>query len=522
MPIIDFLPDPTFAINTGGNVIAWNQAMEELTGIKKTAIMGKGNYEYAIPFYGERRPILVDLVLMPGEEVERQYDMVKRDGDTLMVEIFIPTFGPEGSHLWAKASPMRDDAGKITGAIETIRDITVRKQAEQEMAEARLRLAEIIDFLPDATMVIDTTGVVIAWNRAMEELTGVDKKAMIGKGNYEYAVPFYGERRPILVDLVLMPGDQLGSQYRTVQREGDTLVVDTFIPEFRPGGVYLWAKASPLYDPSGKVTGSIETIRDITDRIRAEERLARSKAELEIAAEIQQSFLPETLPSITSFDVAARCEMAKEVGGDFFDVMPLEVIPMQDSTFGLLIADVSGKGVPAALFMALSRIVIRVNAARYSDPALVIRDANNIISQSSNAGMFVTLFYGILSEKDRTVTYVNAGHNPPMFYRAKDQSIEELMPTGIFVGVAEDQDYTSRTVNLKDDDMLVLFTDGITESNNAEGEMFEKQRLKSLIMNHRELPAEGILEKILEAVNDFAGNQPQFDDITLMVIKGTT
>jgi hypothetical protein len=164
----------------------------------------------------------------------------------------------------------------------------------------------------------------------MEMLTSIPADAMMGKGNYEYALPFYKQRRPMLADLIFMPDAEIEKKYNTVERVGaDTLVVDVFIPDFKPGGAYLWAKASPLYDPTtGNVIGSIETVRDITERREMEARLARSNAELQIAAEIQRSFLPETIPQIPGFDVAARTVMAKEVGGDFFDVIPYEVMAL--------------------------------------------------------------------------------------------------------------------------------------------------------------------------------------------------
>ncbi len=343
---------------------------------------------------------------------------------------------------------------------------------------------------------------------------------MIGKGDYEYAIPFYGERKPMLANLIFMPGEEIGQRYHSVQRTRDTLVVDIFIPDFRPGGAYFWAKASPLYDPDGNIAGAIETIRDITERIQIEQKLARSSAELQIAAEIQQSFLPETLPEIKGFDIAARSVMAKEVGGDFFDVIPFEVVPLELGKYGILIADVSGKGVPAALFMALSRIVVRVNALWHRDPAKAIGFANDIITQDSKAGMFVTLFYGSLSEKERTLTYVNAGHNPPLLYRCRTKTFEELMPTGIFLGGLEHQEYSSRTIEIGVGDSVVLYTDGITESINGDEEMFGEDRLRLIIREHTSLSAIGILEKILEEVSSFAVGQPQFDDITLMVIKG--
>ncbi|MCU0629583.1 MAG: PAS domain S-box protein [Methanoregulaceae archaeon] len=518
--IINFLPDATFVIDNKGVVIAWNRAMEQVTGVAATEMIGKGDHEYAIPFYGERKPMLADLVFMPDEEVEKRYHSIIRTTDALLVDIFLPEFGGRGTWFWAKASAIYNRNGEMTCAIETIRDITDRKQAELETDRARQRLAEIISFLPDPTFVIDRNGVVIAWNRALEELTGTTAEQMIGKGDYEYAIPFYGEKKPMLANLIFMPGEEIEQRYHSVQRIRDTLVVDIFIPGFRQGGAYFWAKASPLFDPDGNITGAIETIRDITDRILIEQKLARSSAELQIAAEIQQSFLPEALPKIRGFDIAARSVMAKEVGGDFFDVIPFEVIPLDMGKYGILIADVSGKGVPAALFMALSRIVVRVNALWHRDPAKAIGFANDIITQDSKAGMFVTLFYGSLSEKDRTLTYVNAGHNPPLMYRCSTKTFEELMPTGIFLGGIEHQVYSSRTVEIGPGDIVVLYTDGITESINGDDEMFGEDRLRSIILEHTGMSAIGIMEKILEEVSVFAVGQPQFDDITLMVIRG--
>ncbi|MCX6689148.1 MAG: SpoIIE family protein phosphatase [Methanoregula sp.] len=518
--IINFLPDATFVIDTAGKVIAWNRAMEEMTGVSAKNVMGRGDYEYALPFYNERKPMLANLVFMPDEEIEKRYHSIQRTGKTLVVDIHIPTFRGRGAYFWAKASPLYDPEGNITGAIETIRDITDRKLAELEMEQTHKRLAEIINFLPDATFVIDTAGKVIAWNRAMEEMTGVPAAKVMGFGDYEYALPFYNERKPMLANLVFMPDDEIEKRYHSIQRTGKTLVVDIHIPTFRGRGAYFWAKASPLYDPEGNITGAIETIRDITERREMEERLARSKAELHIAADIQRSFLPEIIPQVTGFEIAARSVMAKEVGGDFFDVIPFEVIPLKTGTLGILIADVSGKGVPAALFMALSRIVVRVNALWHHDPAKTIEDANNVITQDSKAGMFVTLFYGTLSGKDRTLTYVNAGHNPPIVYRSDDGSMEELMPTGIILGAVEHREYTSRTIGIGPGDVIVMYTDGVTEATNHQLEMFGEERLRTIIQENPTLPPNAILEKILHGVESFSSGEPQFDDITLMVIKG--
>jgi two-component system, cell cycle sensor histidine kinase and response regulator CckA len=157
-----------------------------------------------------------------------------------------------------------------------IRNITARKQVEEELSESRRRLADIIDFLPDATLVIDQEGKVIAWNRAMEAMTGVRKEGMLGKGNYEYALPFYGSRRPILIDYALHPDKDLGRQYSAMQRVGDIILGEAFTPNLR-GDMHLYATASVLRDSKGKIIAAIECIRDNTERKKLAERLNRAE-----------------------------------------------------------------------------------------------------------------------------------------------------------------------------------------------------------------------------------------------------
>jgi sigma-B regulation protein RsbU (phosphoserine phosphatase) len=255
------------------------------------------------------------------------------------------------------------------------------------------------------------------------------------------------------------------------------------------------------------------------EKEKLESEMARKDAELQIAAEIQRNFLPETIPQSEGYDIAAKSIMAKEVGGDFFDVMPLEVIPMSKNRTGIMIADVSGKGVPAALFMALSRIVVRVTATWYKKPSEVISFANPIIASNSKTGMFVTLFYGIIDTETRTLSYVNAGHNPPIVLRKATGEIEELELTGVAVGALEDAPYEQQEITLFPGDVIVLYTDGITEAVNDKEEMFDVPRLHEVIRKNGDSSAQVIVDEIIRSVFAFSGSQPQFDDITLMVVK---
>jgi sigma-B regulation protein RsbU (phosphoserine phosphatase) len=251
-----------------------------------------------------------------------------------------------------------------------------------------------------------------------------------------------------------------------------------------------------------------------------EREMARKDAELTIAAEIQQSFLPGVIPQIEGFEIAGKNIPAKEVGGDFFDVLPLEVIPLNNKCMGIMIADVSGKGVPAALFMALSRIVIRVSATMFQNVSEAISFANPVISRDSKTGMFVTVFYGMLDSNLHTLSYVNAGHNPPLLFRAgSDEPPLELEATGIAMGALEDAPYTEGTVDLRTGDIILLYTDGVTEAINNQNEMFDLQRLNDVVLQYRDRPAKEIIDAVISAVNSFSQGQPQYDDITLMVVK---
>jgi serine phosphatase RsbU (regulator of sigma subunit) len=302
---------------------------------------------------------------------------------------------------------------------------------------------------------------------------------------------------------------------------------------------------------SRHITGPISRIIDDTDRIAAGDldhpiralenpefhRLEKSltvmirhiressaeieheKSELRIAAGIQKDFLPETFPQPDHFSIAAKNIPAKEVGGDFFDVIPLEETGVAGQKTGILIGDVSGKGMPAALFMALSGIVVRVLATRYPSPSEVITAANTIISASSRSGMFVTLFYGVLATRPLSVSFVNAGHNPPLLFRAGNGTAEELPATGIALGVIGDRGYREYSAALASGDVIVLYTDGITEAMNAQEEMFGTARLIGVIGENRTRSPQEIIDAVIDCVLAFSGSEPQYDDITIMVVK---
>ncbi len=294
--IIDFLPDATFVIDPQGRVTSWNRAMEELTGVKAADMVGKGEWAYAVPLYGEARPILIDYAMNPNQKLPQTYRLLRREQRTLAAETVVPAVPGGGKMVFATATPIYDTDGQIAGAVESIRDISDRAEQEHALSTTQQRLADIIDFLPDATVVINREGVVISWNRAMEELTGVKAADMIGKGEWAYAAPFYGEARPILIDYAMHPEREIPESYSLLRREQRTLAVEAVVPALPGGGRMVFATATSIYDADGEIAGAIESIRDITERKLAEEALAES--EVRFRTMIEQSPMATELFSL--------------------------------------------------------------------------------------------------------------------------------------------------------------------------------------------------------------------------------
>jgi serine phosphatase RsbU (regulator of sigma subunit)/putative methionine-R-sulfoxide reductase with GAF domain len=254
------------------------------------------------------------------------------------------------------------------------------------------------------------------------------------------------------------------------------------------------------------------------DRLRAEvSERERMDRELEVAREIQSSFLPETQPQEPGWSVGSFWKAARRVGGDFFDYFHLPRVG-QDGGWGIVIADVADKGVPAALYMALSRSLIRTVALNRVNPATSLERVNNLLLADSRSDLFVTVIYGIWDMAENLVTYTNAGHNPPLCVRAGG-TVDTLTGGGVVLGVVPDISLEDREVRLEPGDALVLYTDGITEAMNADEEEFGLDRLQAVALDSRHLSAPEIVRAIREGVASFVGQTPQSDDLTLVVIK---
>ncbi|HEB83396.1 MAG TPA: GAF domain-containing protein [Bacteroidetes bacterium] len=239
----------------------------------------------------------------------------------------------------------------------------------------------------------------------------------------------------------------------------------------------------------------------------------RMQEELELARNIQEGFLPRTLPETPGLDLAALCRFSREVAGDYYDVIPLG----EDRTV-IAIGDVSGKGAGAALIMASLQASLRALSGVGVELAQMVEGVNNLIHQNTPAEQYVTFFIAMNDARKRALSYVNAGHNPPVLFRDGGGE-EELTEGGLILGALPDVSYRAGRVQLAPNDMLLLYTDGVTEAMNPEEEEFGEERLMDLVRGSRARPLEELLEAIQEEVSRFTEGQPFPDDFTLLLAR---
>ncbi|MFQ5649218.1 MAG: SpoIIE family protein phosphatase [bacterium] len=257
--------------------------------------------------------------------------------------------------------------------------------------------------------------------------------------------------------------------------------------------------------------------RDSQKRVAQQDRLER---EMRVAKDIQQTLLPMSVPELEGYQISAHYEAATEVGGDYYDFVEVD----QD-TWGIAVADVSGKGVPGSMVMTMIRTVLRTEARGVKDAADVLTRVNDFVSNDIKKGMFVTVFYLIIDSKKRSLNFASAGHNPMILRRGSTNQTYYLNPKGFPIGVKlPDKDYfknyiESETIRLAKDDILLLYTDGITEAMNSRRALFGEERLQKVMSDSGHLSAEDFVESLKETIYSFTEGQPQSDDITLVAIK---
>jgi serine phosphatase RsbU (regulator of sigma subunit) len=258
-----------------------------------------------------------------------------------------------------------------------------------------------------------------------------------------------------------------------------------------------------------QVAVALERARLFDVTVAQQRRLER---ELMLAREVQDSLLPDTLPAIRGFSLAADWRSALEMAGDFYDIFPLP-----DGRWGIVVADVSDKGAAAAMYMAMTRSLIRMSAANYASPAGTLKDVNQQLIDHSSSDMFVTVFYAILNTELQQITYANAGQNPPLL-RHLTNEIEKLMPTGPALSLMKEIPLTESSFTFEQGDLLVIYTDGVTDALNSREEQYGLERLMENVASAPPSNATLQLAHLSKGLAAFTGDRSQFDDITFFLL----
>ena len=409
---------------------------------------------------------------------------------------------PDGEVRWVHhvCQPVFDENGAYLGTRGSFSDITKRQQAE----EKNLRLASIVESSHDAIVGKTIEGLITTWNRGAERIFLYQESEVLGKPIFMLIPPEYVPEA-LEIHEKIRRGEHI-EDFETVRKRKDGELIQ------------LSLTYSPIRDSQGRVVAVSTIGRDITERKKAAAALldnARIKRELEIAKEIQQSFLPACPLELGGMLMACRCIPAAQVGGDYYDFFPLE-----DGILDAVIADVTGHSVGSSLLMIIARSVLRAKVCSSRWPGELLATVNDLLHLDlSNAQLQISMFYARLDWKNRLLTFANAGHNPPFLYRDKEGVFLDLDADGLIMGVQAGVWFEQKSVPIEEGDILILYTDGITEAESAVGEWFGAGRLREVISAHKEGHPDEIMTAIFQELARFTGSRPLSDDVAMIVFK---
>jgi sigma-B regulation protein RsbU (phosphoserine phosphatase) len=319
--------------------------------------------------------------------------------------------------------------------------------------------------------------------------------------------------------VVNVPDVRQDDRYVNAREETrSALVVPVEIRKRRLAVLNLESNRLAAFDPNDEwlVASFANQVAIALDRARLfDQQLQNRKLreQLLVARSIQESFLPKEAPKLEGYDIAGINYPSEQVGGDYYDF-----VPIVDGQWGIAIADVSGKGIPAALIMAGFRASLIAEIRNNYAIRIILRKVNNVMREMTAQDNFITAFYGVLDARNRVFTFTNGGHNAPLLLRAGG-SVERLREGGPLIGVIKDAEYEERPVWLGPGDVLLFYTDGVSEATSASGEEFGERRLVELVARERQRGAEEICAAIHDAVIEFAGPDSPADDVTLILVK---
>ncbi len=388
------------------------------------------------------------------------------------------------------------------GFVSTFTDITERKIAEMNLS----RLATAIHQSANGIVITDLKGVILFVNPAFTQLTGYSREEAIGNSTNLLHSGKHDKKFYDSLWQTIQSGRVWNGEIINKRRDGSFYYEDMTI--------------SPVFSNEKEIINYVAVKQDITEQKKLEKELEQAKkrmeTELNIGHDIQMNMVPKKFPPFPEkreFSIFAILDPAREVGGDFYDFFLID-----DNTLCTIIADVSGKGVPAALFMAVTKTLIKSLAVSGKSTSEIISSVNRQLCENNDAQMFVTSIISILDLKSGRLSFTNTGHNPP--YLMTGSSVEKLdMHHGLALGILDDAPYTENTVTLARGDFLLMYTDGVTEAQNKNGAFFGSDKLESFLESRNFITSVHMTNSLLMEVKKFEGYHEQTDDIAILSLR---
>jgi len=483
--IFESLPVGIMIADAEGHLLFFNPAAEGILGLGVTDIP-PGKHA---PIYGWFLPD--QATVLPNDRLP----LVRAiRGETLTDEpIFVRNLQHrEGIWIRVSGGPLRDRRGTLSGAVVMLRDFT----KEREELQMLLLLSQAAEQTTDSIILTDRQGVIQYVNPAFELTTGYNREEALGQ-----------------TPRILKSGAQDADFYRQMwARLGEGLSFSGIVVNRKKSGELYWVRQgiTPLRDESTNPTHFVSVMQDVT----AQRKLQEQEFHLKLAREVQQRFYG-TVPEVPGLDIGAAADSAYETGGDYFDF-----IFLADGSLMIAVGDVRGHGFGSALIMALTRAYLRSFAALQLEVHEILDQMNSALQRDLMHGQFVTLALARLHSGQQVLSFAGAGHVPGFVLRQCGDLSAELNSTGRPLGLfAENKCSLQPPIALGPGDIVVLMTDGATESANPEGDEFGSSRVVEYIRSHRHDPAQHIANGIYHAARAHAKYQPQKDDITSVVVK---
>ena len=484
--VIESLADGIIVAGLDGRFLLFNPAAEKILGM---GLVDAPPAE-SVSVYGFFLPDTV--TLCPAEQLP--FARALRGEVVTDFELFVRNRGVlNGVWLSVNSTPLHDGHGAIQGAVAVFRDVTMVKQEREQMES----LSNVVEQTADSVCITDPSGRIEYVNPAFETTTGYSRAEVLGG-------------RPSILKSGVHPPEFYRQMWSTLSQ--GRVFRETITNRKKNGELFLFEQTiTPMKGPDGALAHLVSVAKDVTELRKA----ARREGTLQLARSIQQRLYPAGSPDVPGFDIAGAAFVADEIGGDYYDFVPLS-----GEHLGIVIGDVSGNGVDSALLMAETRAVLRSAAQAASDPGDLLTVVNRVLAADMEKNRFTTMLVGSLHVPTRTLTYASAGHTPGYVLDRSGAVKSELTATGVPLGpFAEAVFGTSSGIVMDPGDMLVLLTDGVTESEAPDGAYLEAEAALEVVRGCRDERAAEIVQRLYTAARAFGQGVPQIDDMTVVICK---